>query len=238
MHDPFSLKMKQLGIPAEDLASFGGVNGRTCNVVARADIAVSGRSTGNVHILVDGWASKYKMMCDGRRQILAFRLPGDICDLERLFEAETSVGVTALTDCKVAAVSTEWLIEARNSRPAVRDLLWSLLAREHATMTEQIVALGRRTSRQRIAYFLCDLLERLQAVGLAEDDCFRAPLTQTDMADALGLSTVHVNRTLQALREDGLIEMRGRNFRVSRRAELKRAASYEREADAAPAVRP
>ncbi len=100
-------------------------------------------------------------------------------------------------------------------------------------MTEQIVALGRRTSRQRIAYFLCDLLERLQAVGLAEDDCFRAPLTQTDLADALGLGTVHVNRTLQALREDGLVEMRGRTFRVSRRAEMKRAASYERQADAA-----
>ena len=230
MPDPLSYTMKQLGIFAEDLASIGGANGRTRDVVARADIAVPGESTGDVHILVEGWASKYKIMDDGRRQILALRLPGDICDLERVFEAEASVGVTALTDCRVAAVSVDWLIEARNSRPAVRDFLWSLLAREHATMTEQIVALGRRTSRQRLAYFLCNLLERLQAIGLAEDDCFRAPLTQTDMADALGLSTVHVNRTLQALREDGLIEMRGRHFRLSRRAELKRTASYEGQA--------
>lgn len=224
MLDPFILKTKQFGLPDEDLASLAGSFVSVYDVLPRVDIAVPGRPTGSVHILIEGWASKYSMMSDGRRQILAFHLPGDVCDLDQLFGPNATLGVAALSDCKVATLSIDWLDQARKSTPAIRDLLWSLFAREHRALTEQIMALGRRTSRQRIAYFLCDLLDRLQAIGLASDSGFRLPLTQNDMADALGLSTVHVNRTLQGLREDGLIEMRGRMLRIPRLLAL-RAAS-------------
>lgn len=228
MNDPFLQKAKTFQLPLEDLDLIAGNYGNAYDVHARADVSPAGAPSRSIHILVDGWACKYRLMSDGRRQIIAFHLPGDVCDLDRLIDASPNVGVIALTECKIVTLNIDWLTEARKTRPAIRELLWSLLSREHAAMTEQIVALGRRTSRQRIAYLLCDLFERLQVLGMVDNGCFRTPLTQSDIADALGLSTVHVNRTLQGLREDGLIEMRGRNLRVPRQAALERAASYER----------
>lgn len=238
MHDPFLLRAKHLGTSAEDIALLAETCGTRYDVQARTDILAAGSPSGAVHVLVEGWACKYRLMADGRRQIVSFQLAGEICDLDRLIDNSPSVGVTALADCKVATLGVDWLTEARRCRPGIREWLWQLLTREHAAMTEQIVALGRRTSRQRVAYLLCDLLERLQALGMADKGSFRTPLTQSDIADALGLSTVHVNRTLQGLREDGLIEMRGRTLRVPSQAALERAASYERGGDTAEPARP
>lgn len=229
MHDHFLAKTKLSGLPEEDLAALAEHYGSPIEVAARTEIVSPTRSGADVHVLVEGWACKYKLLSDGRRQIVAFKLPGDICDLERLGGPPAGIVLVALSDCRVSTIPVDWLNEARIGRPAIGQMLWSLLMRENAAMTEQIVALGRRTSRQRIAYLLCDILERLQAVGEAADGRFRTPLTQTDMADALGLSTVHVNRTLQGLRENGLLEVRGRSFRIPQPSALKAAASFERQ---------
>lgn len=232
MYDPFLSKAKKYGTSASDLDFIAQNYGNTYEVQGRADISSATAASRFVHVLIDGWACKYRLMSDGRRQIIAFLLSGDICDLDRLMDANACVAVIALTDCKIVTLNVDVLNEARKTRPAIGELLWMLLSREHAAMTEQIVALGRRTSRQRIAFLICDLFERLQALGLADNGSFRSPLTQSDIADALGLSTVHVNRTLQGLREDGLIEMRGRSLRVPRHAALGRAANYERNPEA------
>ena len=115
-----------------------------------------------------------------------------------------------------------------DERPAIRALLWALTAGEATVMAEQLVNLGRRTARERTAFFLCNLLDRLETLGEASNDSFRLPMTQVDMGDHLGLSTVHINRTLQELRKERLIQHSGRVVKVCNRDELERFAGYDR----------
>ena len=104
--------------------------------------------------------------------------------------------------------------KAIGERPAIRDMLWTLTTRENCALFEQIVSLGRRSARERLAFLLHDLLVRLQDLGGAQDGIFVSYVTQAEMADALGLSTVHLNRTLQGLKADRLIEVQGRTYRI------------------------
>ena len=187
---------------------------------------MAGAKSKQIHILVKGWACKYRLMADGRRQILQIHLPGEICDLDKVCTDELAFGVLALTDCRVATVSLDWLKRSVEERPALRDLLWSLTVLENAMMCEHVVSLGRRSARERTAYLLCDLLERLDALGEVLDGSFRLPMTQVDMGDYLGLSTVHINRTLQDLKAEGLVVNSGRTYTVRDREALKRVASF------------
>ena len=192
----------------------------------QADFCSKEAATKHIHVLLEGWAYKYKLLADGRRQILRVHLPGEICDLEKIFNDDPAFGVTAVSECRVAMISFDWIKQAVGDRPAIRNLFWSMTAYESMTMNEQVVSLGRRTARERAAFFLCDLIERLQALGQALDGRFRLPLTQMDLGDHLGLSTVHMNRTLQDLKSDHLIQNCGRTYTICNRDALEQLASY------------
>ena len=226
MSDPFLAKIVRYGLAEADVAAFGNAYRATFEVGSHADIIDGGAKSKQIHILVKGWACKYRLMADGRRQILQIHLPGEICDLDKLCASDVAFGVLALTDCRVATISLDWLRRSVDERRPLRDLLWSLTVLENTMTSEHIVSLGRRSARERTAYFLCDLLERLEALGHVLDGGFRLPMTQVDMGDYLGLSTVHINRTLQDLKAEGLVGNSGRAYTIRDRDALKRVAGF------------
>ena len=228
MGDPFLTKIMRDGLSKDDLAFLGDSYRGVSQVNAQADIASQKPGSKQVHILLEGWAYKYRLVADGRRQILRIHLPGEICDLDKIFNDDPGFGVQAVSDCRVAAISLDWIKRAVAERPAIRDLLWSLTVLENIAMSEQVVSLGRRTARERAAFLLCDILDRLQALGQALDGSFRLPITQVDMGDHLGLSTVHINRTLQDLKSERLIQNTGRTYRICDRYGLERVANFSR----------
>lgn len=177
---------------------------------ARSDIVTEGDATRPPFVVLDGLACLYRVMSDGRRQILSFIVPGDICDLHSVLlkRSEDSIGTLAPTS--IGVIKRERLLQVGAQYPHIKAALrWSSL-QDEAILREHIVALGRRNARGRVAYVLCELIWRQSANGLVErdgepGDSIHLPITQSDVADMLGLTPVHVNRVLQQFRKERLI---------------------------------
>jgi CRP-like cAMP-binding protein len=156
-------------------------------------------------VLISGFAYRQKLTGDGSRQIVALHLPGDALDFQNLFLDVSDHSIQMLTRCEVALVKISDLQTlARSSRPIGHAILVKILV-EASIFREWVLNVGRRDSRARLAHLLCELAVRLDSEGLAEDYGYELPMTQEQLADALGLTPVHVNRTLKALEGEGLI---------------------------------
>lgn len=163
--------------------------------------------------LLSGFAMRHKLTADGGRQIVGFMIPGDFTDLQQLFLTESDHNIQSLTRLEVADIATSDLQQLALERPAISQALW-IDALIDASMTrEMVLNIGRRDSSARIAHVLCEFESRLAAAGLA-DSGFEMPMTQEQMADATGLTSVHVNRMLQQLERDGLIVRERRIVRI------------------------
>ena len=160
-------------------------------------------------LLLDGFAARYKLLRSGKRQITAIHIAGDFVDLHSFLLKAMDHGVIALSTCRVAVVPHRTLLEITETKAHLARLFWLNTLIDGAIHREWLVAMGRRDARGQAAFLLCELYLRLHAVGLVEGTSFRLPLTQAEAGDALGLSTVHVNRVLQSLRRRRLIEWRG-----------------------------
>lgn len=193
---------------------------------AHEDIIHDGDRPDRVHVVLDGFACRYKMLEDGRRQITAFFVPGDFCDLHVFILRTMDHSIGALTPCTVSLVPREAVLGLLDRPSLARALWWATLVDE-AVLREWVVSVGRRDARERVGHVLCELHMRLRAVGLADGGACELPLTQVELADALGLSGVHVNRTLQELRAEGLIELRGKRLMILDAARLRRAARFD-----------
>lgn len=180
-----------------------------------------------VHFLVSGYTCRYKLLTDGRRQITALLVPGDTCDLHGFLLARMDHGVITLSSCTVVQIARETLLELTETRPRIARALWWSTLVDEAILREWLGNIGRRTASQRIAHLFCELLTRLQVVGLAQDNSYDFPLTQAELADIAGLSTVHVNRTLQELRAAGLITLRGKTLSVIDFERLQAVAGFD-----------
>lgn len=165
----------------------------------------------NCAVLVDGFAYRQKMTGDGSRQILAVCIPGDAVDLQNIFLEVSDHAVQMLTRGIVADLAREALQQLVLTRPAIGRAVIQLTLVEASILREWIVNVGRRDARERIAHILCEFAVRLESRGLAFDHGFELPMTQEQLADATGLTSVHVNRVLKALEADGLIERRRRH---------------------------
>jgi CRP-like cAMP-binding protein len=156
-------------------------------------------------VLVSGFAYRQKLTGDGSRQIVALHLPGDALDFQNLFLDVSDHSLQMLTRAEVAfIVMTDLQVLARQ-RPAVGHAILVKILVEASIFREWVLNVGRRDSKMRLAHLLCELGVRLEAEGLAEDYGYELPMTQEQLADALGLTPVHVNRTLKALEAEGLI---------------------------------
>ena len=187
---------------------------RVRSVSAREDIVREGDKPRHVNLILEGFACRYKMLADGRRQIVALIVPGDMCDLRMFVLEEMDHSIGALSPLKVAEISEEKLLELTESSARLgRALLWNSLV-EEAIAREWIVNVGRRDALERMAHLLCEVFVRLNAVGLTNGNSCELPVTQAELGDALGLSHVHTNRTLQELRTRDLITLRGKSLTV------------------------
>lgn len=190
----------------EDRVLLDTVASRIRDVGARTDIIREGEAPDEVNLILDGFACRYKVTSDGKRHIMAYLVPGDFCDLHVLVLKQMDHSIATLSPCRVAKISRASVLEM-SGRPAIARALWWATLVDEATLREWLVNIGQRDAPERIAHLLCELLLRLRTVGLTAGDSYVLPITQAELGDTMGLSTVHVNRSIQSLREAGLITL-------------------------------
>ena len=186
-----------------------------------------GQTTGELYTLRAGWAFRYRSLPDGRRQILNFLLPGDFIGLQAEMAGKLPHGVEALTPLRLCAFPRDGLWEVYRRFPGLGyDLTW-LSAHEELIVDENLVSVGRRSALERIAMLLVHLYKRARSVGEeGEDGAIVFPLNQQHIADALGLSLVHTNRSLRRLQALGLHQIAAGRLRLLRVDALQRLAEY------------
>jgi CRP-like cAMP-binding protein len=172
---------------------------------AGEDIIAQGDRTGGVKLLLEGFACRYKVLEDGRRQIVAYFVPGDLCDLRVFILKRMDHSIGTVAPSRVATIAPDDILRLTNSFPNLTRALWWSTLVEEAIAREWIVNVGQRNARERMGHLFCEMLFRFRAVGLNEGNSCTLPLTQAELAETLGLSSVHVNRTLQELRRQDLI---------------------------------
>jgi CRP-like cAMP-binding protein len=159
-------------------------------------------------VILEGFACRYKVVRDGGRQITAFLIPGDLCDLHISILGEMDHAIGALTACKVALFSRSTVEGLTTKYPAITRAMWWATLVEAGILREWLVTMGRRAADKRSGHLLRELLVRLQRVGLATDTSFELPLTQGQLADTLGITEVHLNRMVNQLGASGLIRLK------------------------------
>ncbi len=194
---------------------------------SRTELAGEGEEMDAAFVVLEGVACRYRTHVDGRRQVLAYLLPGDLCDLDLGLIGRLDYAVTTLTACLVAHIPRDALIDLHDHYPGlIRALRLAKLAQE-VRYRDWVMKFGCGSATERVAHLFCEVLERLAAVGLATEDGCDLPITQIDLADTVGLSPVHLNRTLQVLRGDGLIEFKGGKLRVPDVSRLRLLAGFK-----------
>lgn len=195
-------------------------------VPAGGAVLREGEPCDRLYTLLAGWAFRHKSLPDGRRQIMNVLLPGDLIGLQGEVMAAPAHGVEALTAVRLCAFARESLWELFASQPRLGYAVTWLAAHEERMLDEALLSVGRRSALERIAMVLVHLHRRAAAAGLARDGSVPFPLTQTHLADLMGLSPVHVNRTLQALRRRQLIRLHDGRLAIGDLAALRRVAEY------------
>lgn len=178
-------------------------------------------------LLLDGMMCRYKDLRDGERQITELHVGGDFADLHSLTLKRLDHNVMTLTPCRVAMVPHERLKAITAEHPHLTRVLWFSTNMDAAIHREWAVSLGRRSALARMANLFCELHVRLGIVGLADELSYDLPLTQADLAECLGLTAVHVNRTLKQLREGALVEFRGARVTIQDLGTLQRVAEFD-----------
>lgn len=201
-------------LSADDRAALAQVSRNYRYVDPRRDLISEGDKPRFVHLVLDGWASRYKQLPDGKRQIVALFVPGDFCDVNVFILRAMDHSIGAITRLKVAMITPEEMTALTAERPRITQALWWHELVTAAVQREWTLNLGQRSAYERLAHLLIELYMRLNVVGRAHDGRCDFPLTQNDLADATGLTSVHVNRTLQELRRDGLIELERKQLQI------------------------
>ena len=196
-------------------------------IAARRDILSEGERPDHVHVILEGWAARYKTLRDGSRQIVAFLIPGDFCDLHVTILGQMDHGIVALTRCRIAYIPSMQLDSLTSDHNGLTKALWWATLVDEGVLREWILNVGRRDAFERIGHLLCELHARMQMVGLVEDDRLALPLTQDQLADATGLTPVHVNRTLQRLRAEDLIEIGSGRLAILDVTKLREAVGFD-----------
>ena len=211
----------------EDRAALTSLAGHPIQEVQpRRDLIREGDEPKAVRLILSGWACSYKGLPDGRRQIVGLFVPGDFCDLNVFILKEMDYSIGAITRVGYVLIAPEELDQITQDRPRIAQaLLWHELVNT-SVQREWLLNVGQRSAFERIAHLLVEMFLRLREVGLADGRSCEFPITQTDLAEATGLTAVHVNRTLQELRREGLIELAQKRLTIPDLAALQRTAMF------------
>ena len=191
------------------------------------DIVRDGDRPSHSCLVIDGLTFRYKLVGEDRRQILAFHIPGEIPDLQSLYLKRMDHSFATLTQSRLGFIQHRALFDLMEHCPRLAGALWRETLIDAAIFREWIVGLGCRKAPMRIAHFLCEMFARLDAIGMARDGTVRLPMTQEEIGDSLGLSAVHVNRSLQELRTQGLFTFESGKLAVHDWEGLKRAGDFD-----------
>lgn len=191
------------------------------------DIVSIGSRPTHSTLMVDGFAARYKLLADGGRQITALHVAGDFVDLHAFLLKTMDHGIVALSNCRVAFSEHEDLKVITEQAPHLTRLLWLDTLVDGAIHREWIVAMGRRSKKSHLAHLICELFVRLEVVCKTEGKSFHFPLSQTEMADVLGLSVVHMNRIIQTLRREGLISWVNQTITILDDIKLRELAEFD-----------
>jgi CRP-like cAMP-binding protein len=224
----FLRKLQAFGrLSADSEAALRALSGQRHGMApAGEDIISEGDDPREIFLILEGWAYRYKLLEDGRRQIIALFVPGDLCDLNVYILKEMDHSIAALTTVRFARISERQLEDTIDNHPrAMRALWWESLVGA-AIQREWTVTIGQRDAYESLAHLLCELYLRLRLVGLVSNRSCPLPLTQRDLADALGLTPTHLGRVLRKLNESGLAQVTRRKLVVHDLGALQRIAMF------------
>ncbi|WP_075292824.1 Crp/Fnr family transcriptional regulator [Pararhizobium arenae] len=192
-------------LTTDEIATLESVVKRDRVVPSGEDIVIEGSRPTESTLLLDGVAARYRVLEDGKRQITALHVPGDFVDLHAFLLKTMDHSVVALSPCRIASAAHRDLCEISATNPHLTRMLWLSTVIDGAIHREWIVAIGRRSKKSHLAHLICELYVRLTVVGMVSEMSFHLPMSQAEVADALGVSLVHLNKTLQILRLDGVV---------------------------------
>ncbi len=213
---------------AEEMMILRSVAASPQQVPAGTEIIHEGQLLDSPSALMAGWACRYRTMPDGRRQIFDFLLPGELygmCHRPQAIALTTGVTLTPAAIANARAIR-DAIADRPEQHRNLEAALYSTASLDEAYLLNQVVRIGRQTAYERVAHLILELHARLKDVGLAEDWSYALPLTQEILADALGLSVVHLNRTLQQLRRENLIEFKGGKMTILEPGALEASANF------------
>ena len=210
----------------EELSSINAIKREHLEVPAGEDIIRIGDDAPEVYTLYAGWAFRYKMLPDGRRQVLNFLLPGDLLGLQAAMFDAALYGIEALTDVQLCVLPRKKVWAVFGQMPGLAfDVAW-LGSRSESFVDENLTSVGRRTAAERVAALIVTLYKRATVLGMVKDDTFAFPLTQQHIADALGLSLVHTNKTVAKLKRMGMFKQHNGTITLTNPRVLERVAQH------------
>jgi CRP-like cAMP-binding protein len=214
-------------LSAEEQAALRAIAGPRRVVPAGADMVTEGSRATKSTLVTDGYAMRYRLLEDGDRQITAIHVAGDFVDLHSFLLKVMDHSVGALSTCTIVTFDHTELEKITRQYPHLTRLLWLSTLLDAAIHREWIVGLGRLSAFARLAHLICELHVRLKIIGAGDDRGFVLPITQIELGDALGISSVHVNRVLQDMREQELVVWKGARIDIIDWQGLSRAAEFD-----------
>jgi CRP-like cAMP-binding protein len=216
-------------LDAEDISAIRQLPRRLQQVGAGTAIVSEGQLISECCLLVEGYACRHKVADSGGRQIVSFHMAGDILDIQHLLFNRADHNVQAITAAKLIFFPMEALRGLVSQRPEIGKALWRDCLVDASVFREWVLNVGRRDAKKRIAHMLCEFAARAEAAGLGSPAQFTLPMTQEDIADATGLTPVHVNRMLRVLTEEGSLMRNGREIRIVDWPRMRHTADFSPE---------
>ncbi|WP_298813595.1 Crp/Fnr family transcriptional regulator [uncultured Sphingomonas sp.] len=192
----------------------------------RRAIMAQGTMPDFVYVIQSGWAARYEVRADGSRRITGFLLPGDFCGIHAICHAAMDHAIIALTECTLARIDGAAFAEVAHRSSAINQAIWRAKLIEEAVLRKWL--LFSNDSYQSVAHLLCEMYVRAAIIGLAANGQCRLPLTQEEIGNALGITSVHTNRVIQRLRSEGMIDLVQHDLTIKDPAALTRAAAFDR----------
>ncbi|HVF83157.1 MAG TPA: Crp/Fnr family transcriptional regulator [Sphingomicrobium sp.] len=210
-----------------DIGVLEKATARQRRVAAKHDLIREGDRPGPVFVMLEGWACRYKILPSGTRQVLAYLMPGDSCDLHVGLLAEMDHSIQTITSASVASIERAEMDLIMEQHPSIAKAIYVAQLVDEGTLRAWITSMGRRASIERVAHLMCELYIRARNIGLAPEISFILPLSQRLLADSLGMTPVHLNRVLKELRVSGALNVKRGSVILNDLAELVNIAGFD-----------
>lgn len=228
MRNSFISKLLRFGPLGEaDVKALADATSAPRSIPARRDLIREGDRPGPVFVMLDGWGCRYKILPSGARQVLAYLMPGDSCDLHVGLLAEMDHSIRTITASSVATIGRADMDAIIEAHPNIGRAMYTAQLIDEGTMRAWITSMGRRSSIERVAHLMCELYLRARNIGVVEGTTFALPLSQLLLADSLGMTPVHLNRVLKELRLAGAMTLERGSLLIVDPAKLVEIAGFD-----------